>query len=463
MSINPIQPIRPAPKRQYPTVTNAVETLVHFRAASSTFQISSNRHSDESLHKRARHIAPVRALSVPPQQTPFFLPEDELAQLLNEIETVPLSAPVTPNPAPITVVFRRHTNESVFNIAPNEANDRNETLIYKGEVSDGKPHGKGALYHSRGYVVVEGEFKNGLADGAVTVYSAPNQIQFEGTYRNGEMHEGTFYGNGEKYVGLFENNKAHGVGTLHTARKRSEGTFSNGKMNGYFKVYHSAGWLYYEGFYVDDACNGHGIEYDASANKIFEGEYRNGRRHQGTSYNENGNKYTGSFADGFIHGFGTLYTNSVKIVGDFVKNLMHGHIKVYDTDGKLEFEGTYADNKKNGHGIEYNSSGRKIFEGEFRNGYRYQGTSYDDNGNKYTGSFSKGVIHGEGTLITAKEKIVGYFILATMHGDYKIYNAAGTLKFEGHYVNNKREGHGIEYNSSGRKIFEGEYKDGKRV
>ena len=39
----------------------------------------------------------------------------------------------------------------------------------------------------------------------------------------------------------------------------------------------------------------------------------------------------------------------------------------------------------------------------------------------------------------------------------------GGLKYEGEYLNNKRNGRGKEYNSYNKLIFEGEYLNGQKV
>ena len=48
------------------------------------------------------------------------------------------------------------------------------------------------------------------------------------------------------------------------------------------------------------------------------------------------------------------------------------------------------------------------------------------------------------------------------NGYVKEYDYLGILKFEGEYLNGKRNGKGKEYDYDGRLIFEGEYLNGKR-
>ena len=48
-------------------------------------------------------------------------------------------------------------------------------------------------------------------------------------------------------------------------------------------------------------------------------------------------------------------------------------------------------------------------------------------------------------------------------GKGKEYYYDGKLKFEGDYINGKRNGKGKEYNNDGKLIFEGEYLNGERI
>jgi len=47
-------------------------------------------------------------------------------------------------------------------------------------------------------------------------------------------------------------------------------------------------------------------------------------------------------------------------------------------------------------------------------------------------------------------------------GKGKEYSDSGQLKFEGEFLNGKRNGKGKEYNYKGELEFEGEYLDGQR-
>ena len=76
------------------------------------------------------------------------------------------------------------------------------------------------------------------------------------------------------------------------------------------------------------------------------------------------------------------------------------------------------------------------YEGEFRDSRKWNGKGYDDSGN---------VIY---ELINGNEKVKEYF-----HGE---------LKFEGEYLNGKKNGKGKEYDYKGDLKFEGEFLDDER-
>ena len=156
-------------------------------------------------------------------------------------------------------------------------------------------------------------------------------------------------------------------------------------------------------------------EYDRIDDKlIYEGEYLNGER----------------------HGKGKVYyiDSTIYFEGEYLYGKKNGKGKVYHTNGVIWFEVEYKNGLKNGKGKEYHYNGKLSFEGEYVNGREWIGTQYDENGN------------------------VIYKINNDINGIGKGYNDSDcTLKFEGEYLNGKRNGKGKEYDSNGKIRFEGEY------
>ena len=59
----------------------------------------------------------------------------------------------------------------------------------------------------------------------------------------------------------------------------------------------------------------------------------------------------------------------------------NGTIQKYNW-GKLTFEGNYKTGRENGNGKEYYENGKILFEGEYINGKKWNGIGYNINGNK---------------------------------------------------------------------------------
>ena len=131
--------------------------------------------------------------------------------------------------------------------------------------------------------------------------------------------------------------------------------------------------------------------------------------------------------------------------------------KIYDSYGRLIYEGELLKGKKNGIGKEYVSEGTKsklIFEGEYLNGERRKGKEYDD----YNGK-----LIFEGEYLNGERR------------KGKEYTNDGELIFEGDYLNDfkiidkndqyqKFKGGLIyKYNLRGDLLFEGQYLDGKKM
>ena len=133
--------------------------------------------------------------------------------------------------------------------------------------------------------------------------------------------------------------------------------------------------------------------------------------------------------------------------------------KEYNT-GKIKFEGEYLNGKRYGKGKEYDYLDRLIFEGEYYNDWKLKGKLYVKRKLEYEGEF----------LFNKKWDGKGYDefgnILYELHngnGNVREYYDEGDLKFEGEYLNGRRNGKGKEYHNNGRLIFEGEYLNGKRL
>jgi len=312
----------------------------------------------------------------------------------------------------------------------------NDELIFEGEYLNGQRNGKGKEYHYEDKLKYEGEYLNGLKNGKGKEYNYKGKLEFEGEYFNGNKW------NGKVYKGARLNNIAYEL--------------KNGK--GFAKDYYSNGNLYFEGEYLNGLRNGKGKKYNYKGKLDFEGEYLNDKKWNGKGYDCSNN---------------VVYE---------LKN-GQGYVKEYYSDGKLSFEGEYLYGQRNGKGKEYDYKGKLIFEGEYINGLKNgKGKNYDENGNIiFDGEYlyddklrgrefinNKLVYEGE-YLFNKTWNGKGYdengnviYELKNGNGYVKEYGYEGKLKFEGEYLNGKRNGKGKEYDYEGKLKFEGDYLNGKR-
>ena len=92
------------------------------------------------------------------------------------------------NKLKLTQIKKKHVSDEVLNEVGN--------LIYKGEMKDGKRHGKGIEYspNIKGSVIYEGEFVDGYyeGEGVLNLVSSnspiKNQNSYTGTFKNGVYH-----------------------------------------------------------------------------------------------------------------------------------------------------------------------------------------------------------------------------------------------------------------------------------
>ena len=126
------------------------------------------------------------------------------------------------------------------------------------------------------------------------------------------------------------------------------------------------------------------------------------------------------------------------------------------------------------------------YEGEFRRGKKWNGKGYDENGNiiyelvngsgkvkeydckdrlRFEGEYLNGKKNGKGKEYWDGELYFdGEYLNGKRSGKGKEYDHFnnGKLRFEGEYLNDERNGKGKEYNKDGELIFEGEYLNGER-
>lgn len=172
-------------------------------------------------------------------------------------------------------------------------------LVYCGEWTDMHRNGRGIEYKN-GEKLYEGEFVNSLYNGEGKLYKDGNAF-YTGSFKDGRREGfGIEYKNNEMiYKGMWKNDKYNGCGILfEDSEPRFAGIFDDGEMNGrineisgrsvikrslyshgeltYTCEYSKDGSLVYYGNMSGNLRNGMGCSFIESAEKQFEGIFRNG-------------------------------------------------------------------------------------------------------------------------------------------------------------------------------------------
>ena len=153
------------------------------------------------------------------------------------------------NKLKLTQIKKKQVSDEVFNEVGN--------LIYKGEMKDGKRHGKGIEYspNIKGAVIYEGEFVDGYYEGEGVL----NNVSSNSPIRNQNCHTGTFkngvYHGLIKHIAQWKQSEInykdgiqHGLYTSYTGGtqtkapwKQLESYYKNGKQHGSYKQYNELG------------------------------------------------------------------------------------------------------------------------------------------------------------------------------------------------------------------------------
>ena len=379
----------------------------------------------------------------------------------------------------------------------------NAKIKFEGELLNGKKNGLGKEYHVNGNIKFEGEYLNGKRNGKGKEFNNLGNLIFEGEYKYGDKLNGKGYDGQNNIVYEMKNGKGKVIEYHDNGKIKSESEYLNGKKNGNSKEYHENGKLKFDIEYINGKLKGKGKEYYQDGLLKFEGEYLYYSRLKGKTYVNNKLEFDGEFLHNdkwngkgydesgkliyeLINGKGKIKEyqfGRLKYEGEYTNGKRNGLGKEYDYDGNLEFEGEYLDGKRNGKGKEYynkkieyegeylngkrngkgkefNYQGKIIFEGEYKLGDRWNGKGYDGQNN-----IVYELKNGKGKVIeyyfNEIIKFEGEYLNGKKNGKVKEYNENGKLIFEGEYLNGERNGKGKEYYSNGKIKCDGEYLEGK--
>ena len=295
------------------------------------------------------------------------------------------------------------------NVETIEYSDDCCNLVYKGEVINGKPWGRGLMYYKEGSLHL-GEWVNGIRNGhgRHTFSETDTKMWIEGTWKD-DLLEGNAtatYKDGSTSFGIFKNDAAvYYVFNFppDNWRVNSSVTVKNAELHqGTGNITYSDGF-FYTGDIVQDKMHGLGV---MSLNNIvfYEGNFKDDTRDgHGILYLPDGSVYDGQFLNNLFHGVGYLiYPNSYAqktYEGLFVNGLAHGKGTQTYKDGSV-YEGFFANDVRQGLGVlTYPSNHSRLsFNGDFNKDDMVQGKLTWKNGQTYDGQFVNGQLNGAGVF-----------------------------------------------------------------
>ena len=160
-----------------------------------------------------------------------------------------------------------------------------------------------------------------------------NKLIFEGEYLNGKRNE-----KGKEYY--------------NDSIVIFEGEYLKGKRNGKGEIYYIDCYgnenIRFGGEYLNGEKNGKGKEYYENGNLKFEGEYLNGNQINGIRYDPKNNAYkyngNGILKDYDYNGL-LIYHDDNILEGEYLNGLKNEKGKVYNYNGKLEYEVEFLKDK----------------------------------------------------------------------------------------------------------------------
>jgi uncharacterized protein len=293
---------------------------------------------------------------------------------------------------------------------------------------------------------------------------------------------------------------------------KSEKTFKDDLMHGYYKEYDNRGKLVITMLYENGSIVKSSVEdapdieivnkHDADGKLIYSGPYRNkipvgihrdygkdGKVTNAYVYNDNGlllsegivdeagnrngkwkdlypdgkPQAEGQYTDNRRSGAWKFYNPSGKIeqTGSFNAGRPDGVWKWYYENGQLLKEEEYFQGRRDGASSEYSETGELITQGQYLDGekngdWKYKSGDYTEEG-KYITGLKDGIWKGyypDGTL-----KFKGSFVQGNPDGEHKYYFEDGKLKEEQHYEMGIRQKTWRKFDEEGNNLLTIVYKD----
>ena len=218
--------------------------------------------------------------------------------------------------------------------------------------------------------------------------------------------------------------KYHGYGVKYEFNNktdtdsRTEGTFNNGLLFGFGRIFLSNGEIFlgrfikgkmmgngeyirkdgtkYEGQFFEGLPHGKGKE-EMGDGALLEGEYFWGKPKKGKITWKDGSMYEGEFEDGKLNGFGVYdWGNKRKYIGNWKDGKMDGIGKLIYSDGTY-YEGEFSEGKKNGQG-KYVWEKNKYYVGQWKDDKPNGKGLYNKFGKETKGFWADGHLFSKNSL-----------------------------------------------------------------
>lgn len=262
-------------------------------------------------------------------------------------------------------------------------------------------------------------------------------------------------------------------------RIKSDVTYKDNLMHGYYKEYDSKGnlvvtLLYDNGSLVksrveDDSDIEVVNRYDDNNKLIYSGPYRNkipvgvhrefgpdGKVTNAFIYNDNGlllsegivdesGNYNGKWKDFYPDG-------KIQAEGSYTGSRRTGVWKFFNISGKVEQTGSYNNGRPDGLWQWYYDNGSILREEEYFQGVR-DGTftEYSENGSIISqGQYSDGEKNGQWKFKSGDYTEEGKYIVGLKDGQWKSYYESGALMFRGNFVQGNPDGQQLYYYEDGK-------------
>jgi antitoxin component YwqK of YwqJK toxin-antitoxin module len=266
---------------------------------------------------------------------------------------------------------------------------------------------------------------------------------------------------------------------------KSEGTYKNDLIHGYYKEYDKRGKLTLTMLYENGSIVKSKVEdepdieivnkHDQDGKLIYSGPFRNkvpvgihreygkdGKVINGFKYNDNGLLLSEGIIDeaGNLNGkWKDLYPDGkIQAEGQYTDNRRSGSWKFYNLYEKIEQTGSYNNGRLDGVWKWYYDNGQLLKEEEYYQGQRDgSSTEYSVTGEIIAqGQYSDGEKNGEWKYKSGELTEEGKYIIGLKDGIWKSFFTNGKLKFKGNFIQGNPDGPHTYYYDSG-KIKEEQY------